>query len=72
MTRPEFFDTSFKNCDFLAVNLATSLFFNCKFERTKFIESDLTAISVSNFEILKSNQWFKIDNFSVFDKPLDN
>jgi len=36
MTRAEFSDTHFKNCEFLGVNLGASDFDRCKFETTRF------------------------------------
>ena len=71
MTRADFHDTRFKNCEFLSVDLAASSFSKCKLESTRFLESNLNFIIVINVKVWKSKEWVEIKNFSNFEKHLD-
>ena len=71
MTRAEFYDTHFKNCEFLGVDLAASDFFSCKLETTRFFKSNLNLILVKNVKVWKSKEWVEIEDFSSFQKHLD-
>lgn len=71
MRRAEFYDTHFKNCEFLNVDLAASDFNSCKFTETKFFESNFYCILVKDVKVWESKEWFEIDDFSWFEKHLD-
>lgn len=71
MTRAEFYDTYFKNCQFSGVDLAAGYFDYCKLEITTFFKSNLDLISINNVKVLKSNEWVEIEDFSSFQKHLD-
>lgn len=71
MTRAEFYDTYFKNCKFLSVDLAASDFHKCKFKETSFFKSNLNFIGVEEVKVWKSNEWVEIRDFSSFEKQLD-
>jgi uncharacterized protein YjbI with pentapeptide repeats len=71
MTRVEFYDTHFKNCKFLGVDLAASYFDDCKLETTRFFKSNLSFIGVNNVKVWKSKEWVEIEDFSSFQKHLD-
>ena len=71
MTRAEFYDTHFKNCEFLNVNLAGSDFDRCKLKSTKFFKSNLNFILVEDVKVWKSKEWVEIKDFSSFEKHLD-
>jgi uncharacterized protein YjbI with pentapeptide repeats len=70
MTRAEFYDTHFKNCEFLGVDLGASNFDRCKFEGTRFFKSNLDLILVGDVKIRKSKEWVEIKDFSSFEKHL--
>jgi len=71
ITRAGFYETHFKNCEFLGVDLAASDFDSCKFKGTRFFKSNLDFILVEEVTVWKSNEWFKIEDFSSFKKHLD-
>jgi uncharacterized protein YjbI with pentapeptide repeats len=71
MTRAEFYDTHFKNCQFLGVNLQASDFDSCTLETTRFFRSNLGFIGVENVKVWKSKEWVEIEDFSSFQKHLD-
>jgi hypothetical protein len=71
MTRAEFYDSSFKNYNFLAVDLAASDFSTCELKRTKFFKSNLGLIGVDNVEVWELEEWVEIEDFSRFEKHLD-
>lgn len=71
MTRADFYDTYFKNCEFLSVNLRASHFHTCKLELTRFLKNNLTLIGVKNVKVWKSKEWVEIQDFSSFQKHLD-
>ena len=66
MTRAEFYDTHFKNCEFLNVNLAGSDFDRCKLKSTKFFKSNLNPILVEDVKVCESKEWIEIKDFSRF------
>jgi uncharacterized protein YjbI with pentapeptide repeats len=70
MTRAEFYDSSFTNCNFLAVDLAASDFDSCKLKRTTFFKSNLDLILVEDVKVWKSNEWIEIKDESNFEKIL--
>ena len=72
MIRTEFYDTNFKNCEFLGVNLVASDFDSCKLETTRFSKSNLNFILVENVKVWESKEWFEIEGFSSFQKYLDD
>ena len=57
MTRAEFYDTDFRNCNFLAGNLRVSYFDSYKLKRTTFFKSNLELISVEDVKVWESNKW---------------
>ena len=69
MTRAEFYDTHFKNCEFLGVDLAASDFDDCKLETTRFLKSNLNFIGVENVKVWESKKWVEIKDFSSFQNP---
>ena len=71
MTRAEFYDTHFKNCEFLGVDLAASEFDSYKFKTTRFFQSNLNFILIENVKVWKSKKWIEIEDFSSFQKHLD-
>jgi uncharacterized protein YjbI with pentapeptide repeats len=71
MTRAEFYDIHFKNCEFLGVDLARSDFDSCKFKGTRFFKSNLDLILVEDVKVWKSKDWVEIEDFSSFEKHLD-
>src|SRR5210317_959970 len=71
MTRAEFYNTHFKNCKFLGVDLAASDFDSCKLETTRFFKSNLNFILVENVKVWKLKEWVEIEDFSSFQKHLD-
>ena len=71
MTRIEFYDTHFKNCEFLGVDLAAIDFNKCKLESTRFFKSNLNLIIVEDVKVWKSKEWVRIKDFSNFEKHLD-
>ena len=71
MTRAEFYDTHFKNCEYLNVNLAGSDFDRCKLKSTKFFKSNLNPILVEDVKVCESKEWIEIKDFSRFEKHLD-
>lgn len=71
MTKAEFYDTHFKNCEFLGVDLATSDFDRCKLESTRFFKSNLNLILVEGVKVWKLKEWVEIKDFSSFEKDLD-
>ena len=71
MTRAEFYDTYFKNCEFLGVDLAASDFGNCKLETTRFFKSNLDLILVEDVKVWKSKAWVEVNNFSILEKDSD-
>ena len=71
MTRADFYDTHFQNCEFSGVDLAGSDFDCCKFKRTKFFKSNLAFIMVQDVKVWKSKEWVEIEDFSSFQKDLD-
>ena len=56
MTRVEFYDTHFKNCEFLCVDLTASDFDSCKLETIGFFKSNLNFILVENVKVWKSKE----------------
>lgn len=70
MTRAEFYDSSFTNCNFLKVDLAASDFDSCKFQKTIFFESNLVLILFEDVKVWKSNEWIELKDFSDFEKLL--
>jgi uncharacterized protein YjbI with pentapeptide repeats len=71
MTKAEFYDTHFKNCEFLGFDLAASDFDNCKLETIIFFKSNLNFILVENVKVWESKEWVEIEDFSSFQKHLD-
>lgn len=71
MTRAEFQDTHFKNCEFLGVDLPASDFDRCKLESPRFFKSNLNLILVEDVKVWKSKEWVEIKDFSSFEKYLD-
>ena len=71
MTRTEFYDTHFKNCEFLGMNLTASDFYTCTLETTRFFKSNLDLILVEDVKVWKSNEWLQIEDFSSFENDLD-
>lgn len=71
MTRTDFSDSSFENCDFVSVNLAGSEFYNCQFKKTRFLKSNLNSLGVQNAKVWRSDDWVEIDQFSSFEQHLD-
>lgn len=71
MTRAEFYDTHFKNFEFLGVDLAASNFDRCKLESTRFFKSNLNFILVEDVKVWKSKEWLEIKDFFSVEKHLD-
>lgn len=71
MTRAEFYDTHFKNCEFLGVDLAANGFDNYKLETTRFFKSNLDFILVEDVKVWKSKGWFEVKDFSILEKDPD-
>lgn len=71
MTRAEFYNTHFKNFEFLGVDLAASDFDNWKLETTEFFKSNLDFILVEDVKAWKSKRWIGIDDFSILEKDSD-
>jgi uncharacterized protein YjbI with pentapeptide repeats len=63
MTRTEFYDTYFKNCEFLGVDLAASDFYSCKFKGRKFLKSNFDFILVEDVNVWKLKGWTEVNDF---------
>jgi len=69
MTRAEFYDTHFKNCEFLSIDLVVSNFDSCKLEITRFFKSNLNFILVENSKFGNQKNGLKSKIFLVFRSP---
>ena len=69
MIRVEFYDTHFKTCEFLGVDLASSDFDSCKLETTQFLKNNLNLILVENIKVWESKGWVESKDFSSFQNP---
>ena len=68
LTRVEFNSSTFKNCNFLEVDLKASYFSECKFKETNFFKSNLDLILVEDVKVWESKEWVEIKDFSNFNR----
>src|SRR5210317_267304 len=67
---------SFQNCTFNHFNarkgkFSSCHFDSCKLETTRFFKSNLNFILVENVKVWKLKEWVEIEDFSSFQKHLD-
>ena len=65
LTRVEFRNCNFINCEFLQSDLAASDFWNCEFSETTFKHSNLNFIIVQDVKVWKSKEWIEVNDFSI-------
>jgi len=66
LTRAEFNDSSFRNCEFLKSDLVASDFRRCELIETTFKNSNLDLIVARDIKCLKLSQLIKIKKSSSF------
>jgi uncharacterized protein YjbI with pentapeptide repeats len=71
LTRVEFRNCNFINCEFLQSDLAASDFWNCEFNETTFRHSNLNFIIVQDVKVWESKEWVEIKDFSNFENHFD-
>jgi len=60
LTRVEFRNCNFINCEFRESDLTASDFWNCEFTETTFKHTNLNFIIVQNVRVWKSKEWVEI------------
>jgi uncharacterized protein YjbI with pentapeptide repeats len=70
LTRAEFRNCKFVNCEFLESDLSASDFWECQFVETTFKHNNLNFIIVQDGKFWKSNKWIEIKDESNFEKIL--
>jgi len=63
MTRAEFYDIHFKNCEFLGVDLAASDFWRCEFFETTFNNTNLKFSIAEDVKLCHLNKFIEIKSF---------
>jgi uncharacterized protein YjbI with pentapeptide repeats len=70
LTRAEFSDTSFRNCEFLKSDFQASDFRRCELSEIKFQNSNLNLIGAESVKVSNSKQSIEIEDSSNFEKIL--